>query len=139
MTALNNRLQLAMLNRKKARNALEKGFTLVELMIVVIVVGILSSVALPQFLGAKDKADLNASLGEQFALAKECSTAILGELPLPNNCTNTGAINNTFTTIAANANSATGAKCGPTTAMAANKTCIISVTPDGVMSYALSN
>ena len=45
MTTLNSRLQLAILNRKKSRNALEKGFTLVELMIVIVIVGILSAVA----------------------------------------------------------------------------------------------
>ena len=56
MTILNSRLQLAMLNRKKGRNALEKGFTLVELMIVIVIVGILSAVALPNFLNQTTKA-----------------------------------------------------------------------------------
>ncbi|MFL0793581.1 MAG: type IV pilin protein, partial [Prochlorococcus sp.] len=56
MTTLNNRLQLALLNRKKGRNILEKGFTLVELMIVIVIVGILSAVALPNFLSQTSKA-----------------------------------------------------------------------------------
>ena len=38
MTTLNSKLQLALLNRKKRRNILEKGFTLVELMIVIVIV-----------------------------------------------------------------------------------------------------
>ena len=56
MTSLNSRLQLALLNRKKGRNLLEKGFTLVELMIVIVIVGILSAVALPNFLSQTSKA-----------------------------------------------------------------------------------
>ena len=56
MTTLNSRLQLALLNRNKGRNLIEKGFTLVELMIVIVIVGILSAVALPNFLSQTDKA-----------------------------------------------------------------------------------
>ena len=65
MTTLNSRLQLALLNRKKGRNLLEKGFTLVELMIVIVIVGILSGIALPNFLNQADKAK-----------ATECTTQI---------------------------------------------------------------
>ena len=56
MTTLNNRLQLALLNRRNSKNLLEKGFTLVELMIVIVIVGILSAVALPNFLNQTTKA-----------------------------------------------------------------------------------
>ena len=56
MTSLNSKLQLALLNRKKGRNLLEKGFTLVVLMIVIVIVGILSAVALPNFLNQTSKA-----------------------------------------------------------------------------------
>ncbi len=56
MNPMNSHMQLALLNRKKGRNLLEKGFTLVELMIVIVIVGILSAVALPNFLSQTDKA-----------------------------------------------------------------------------------
>ena len=65
MTTLKSRLQLSLLNRKKGRNLLEKGFTLVELMVVIVIVGILSGIALPSFLGQANKAK-----------ATECTTKV---------------------------------------------------------------
>ena len=55
MTTLNSTLQLALLKQKKRKNVLQKG-TLVELMIVIVIVGILSAVALPNFLNQTNKA-----------------------------------------------------------------------------------
>jgi len=77
MTTLNNRLQLALLNRKKGRNILEKGFTLVELMIVIVIVGILSAVALPNFLNQTGKAKATEAKTKLTALLKQASTEAL--------------------------------------------------------------
>ncbi|QNI85827.1 prepilin-type N-terminal cleavage/methylation domain protein [Synechococcus sp. PROS-7-1] len=71
MTTLNSRLQLAMLNRKKSRNLLEKGFTLVELMIVIVIVGVLSAVALPNFLSQTQKAKASECVQQLGAITKE--------------------------------------------------------------------
>ena len=74
MTSLNSRMQLALLNRKKGRNLLEKGFTLVELMIVIVIVGILSSVALPNFLSQSAKAKITEPLGKVSAGIKQAQS-----------------------------------------------------------------
>ena len=43
-------------------------------MIVVAIIGLLSAVALPQFLSTRDRADAKAKVGELVGLSKECGT-----------------------------------------------------------------
>ena len=89
MTTLNSKLQLALINRKKGKNLLQKGFTLVELMIVIVIVGILSAVALPNFLGTRTKADAQAQIGAMAGFAKLCSANMVNGDPTPLTITGT--------------------------------------------------
>ena len=75
----NKLLQTALLKNKKAKNALQKGFTLVELMVVIVIVGILSAVALPALNGAQARAHSSSAKQQAVQYAKACSIEILGE------------------------------------------------------------
>ena len=72
MTSLNPSLRLALINKAKSRkNLLQKGFTLVELMIVIVIVGVLSGVALPNFINQQNKAKAACADTQVSALSKE--------------------------------------------------------------------
>jgi type IV pilus assembly protein PilA len=67
------KLQLELLRTLRQRKGTAKGFTLIELMIVVAIIAILSAVALPAFLGTRSSASAGSAVGEIVGLAKECA------------------------------------------------------------------
>ena len=70
-------LQTALLRAKNKKNKKQNGFTLIELMVVVAIVGVLSAVGIPQLLSAQDSAKDAAAEAEVVNAAKTCSIDLL--------------------------------------------------------------
>ena len=67
-------LQQALIKSKKS---VKNGFTLIELMVVVAIVGVLSAVGLPELTKAQDRAKDSAAESTLVNAAKECSISLL--------------------------------------------------------------
>jgi type IV pilus assembly protein PilA len=148
--SLRARTQLELLNRlREKKKPLQEGFTLVELMIVVAVVGIISAVAVPNFLRSRVAATAGSMVGTALALAKECAslavsdignapaglaTGVLGPgTSLIVDCTNTGGrVRGIYAPIGVP--TASGIRCLNKTSTTASRRVDVSISPRGSIS-----
>ena len=85
--------------RRSKKTLKEKGFTLIELMVVTGIAGVLGAVAVPKFVGAQQIAGTKAEIASAVGLGKECQTWVqtdgTGMASAPTGCTT--ATGGTFT------------------------------------------
>lgn len=76
-TQLLNKIVKRCSTKTSALTKADQGFTLIELMVVIVIVGILSAVGAPQLLKAQDAAKNSVAKSTVVNQAKECSAELL--------------------------------------------------------------
>ena len=134
---MRTKLQLQLIGKLRQRKGIAKGFTLIELMIVVAVIGILAAVGIPKFLDVRDNSQAGAYVGEVVGLGKECAVFVaaggLGTAPVGCTTASGGTFTKTWTS-----GKVSGVKCLDKTAVEGNKTVTVTVAIDGGLSCVFS-
>ena len=100
MNRIQTKLIQALANRRQDLHSGSSGFTLVELMIVIVIVGILSAIALPNFLNQTKKAAATEAKQQTSSIFKQAHAYVLENGKLGTLSTNCSAYAGTLTSVA---------------------------------------